>query len=156
MMVHFGKINNIKKKPKKKLSKNNKGKKFSDEFRKKRSDEMKLRYSNGWQSTAGRTKKIKYDSQIAGVVLLDGKWELGTAKYFDENKINWLRNKKRFDYVDSNGISRTYCPDFYLIYEKKYIEVKGYETELDKLKWKQFTEILEIWNKKILKEKKII
>jgi hypothetical protein len=141
---------------KEKLSKTLIGRVMSEEFRIKRSDEMKFRYSNGWESSAGRTKKIKYISPIAGEVLLDGNWELKTAIYFDENNINWRRNKKRFNYVDLNGKKRTYCPDFYLVDDDLYIEIKGYETELDRSKWGQFTEKIEIWNKSNLKSKKII
>ena len=141
---------------KEKLSKTLIGRVMSEEFRIKRSDEMKFRYSNGWESSAGRTKKIKYISPIAGEVLLDGNWELKTAIYFDENNINWRRNKKRFNYVDLSGKKRTYCPDFYLVDDNLYIEIKGYETELDRSKWGQFTEKIEIWNKSNLKSKKII
>ena len=141
---------------KNKISKNNKGRKMSSEFKEKRSLEMKLRYSNGWENSAGRTKKIKYKSPIAGEVTLDGKWELNTAIYLDQNKINWIRNKKRFDYFDSTNKNKTYCPDFYLVDFDMYIEVKGYKTELDILKWNQFPCKLEIWDKNILKNKKII
>lgn len=141
---------------KNKLSKSLIGRTMNDDFKSKRSEEMKSRYLNGWESSAGRTKKIKYKSRIAGEVFLDGMWELKTAMYFDENHINWVRNKKRFNYVDSNGIKRTYCPDFYLIDDNLFIEVKGYETELDRLKWNQFTENLEVWYKTNLKDKKII
>lgn len=143
-------------KTKKKLSKKIAGRTMSDEFKESRSIEMKHRYETGWESKAGRTKKIEYDSPIAGLVKLDGSWELLTAKYFDHNEINWRRNKKRFAYIDSNGKNRTYCPDFYLVDSKSYIEVKGYTTDLDRLKWEQFTETLEIWDKMVLKNKQII
>ena len=45
----------------------------------------------------------------------------------------------------------TYCPDFFVIDWNKYIEVKGYKTELDEIKWTQFEEKLEIWDKNKLK-----
>ncbi len=139
-----------------KISEKNKGRKMSDEFKEKRSLEMKTRYSNGWENSAGRTKKIKYNSPIAGEVTLDGKWELNTAIFFDKNNINWIRNKKRFNYIDSTNKNKTYCPDFYLVDLDIFIEVKGYKTELDKFKWNQFPNKLEVWDKKILIEKKII
>lgn len=132
------------------------GKKMNDTFKKNRSEEMKLRYLNGWESVAGRTKKIKYSSPIAGEVLLDGNWELKTAIYFDKNKIKWIRNKKRFPYIDSKGKKRTYCPDFFIVDENYFIEVKGYITELDKCKWNQFPLKLEIWDKEVLKNKNIL
>jgi hypothetical protein len=143
-------------KSKDKISSARIGKKMDDSFKKNRSEEMKKRYESGWECKAGRCKKIKYSSPIAGDVLLDGTWELKTAIYLDENKFNWRRNKKRFDYIDKNNKKRTYCPDFYLIDHEIYIEVKGYQTELDLIKWKQFSHNLEIWDKKILKDKKIL
>jgi hypothetical protein len=129
---------------------------MDDDFKSKRSEEMKKRYLNGWENSAGRTKKIKYISPIAGEILLDGSWEYNTAVYLDKNNKNWVRNKKRFKYIDSNSKQRTYCPDFYLIDENIYIEVKGYKTELDILKWSQFEDTLEIWDEIVLKSKEII
>lgn len=113
------------------------------------------RYASGWQSTAGRTKKIDYESPIAGKIKIDGNWELETCKFFDKNNYNWIRNTKRFNYIDSKNIERTYCPDFYLIDLDMYVEVKGYTTELDIMKWNQFPNKLEIWDKDKLKEKNI-
>ena len=112
---------------------------------------MLERYSNGWESTAGRCKKITYISNIAGEIKVDGNWELQVAKYLDSLNVLWIRNKKRFKYFNTikQKIS-TYCPDFYVYDWKSYIEVKGYKTELDDIKWKQFTEKLEIWDKKKL------
>ena len=114
------------------------------------------RYEAGWQSTAGRTKKIDYESPIAGKIKIDGSWELATCKFFDKNNYKWIRNTKRFDYIDGNNKKRTYCPDFYLIDLDVYIEVKGYTTELDKIKWSQFPNKIEVWDKIILKEKNIL
>lgn len=125
------------------------------ERRNKLRDIINKRYETGWLPKAGRCKKIKYVSPIAGEVLLDGNWELKVALYFDKNKINWRKNKKRFNYF-FNKKNRNYTPDFYLIIENKYIEVKGYETEKDRAKWSQFPEKIEIWKKKELKELKII
>lgn len=112
---------------------------------------MKERYSNGWESTAGRCKKITYKSSIAGEVKLDGKWELNTAIYLDGLGIKWIRNKKRFVYFNSlKNKTSTYCPDFFVENWNCYIEVKGFITELDKIKWSQFKENLEVWDKKKL------
>lgn len=117
------------------------------EFRNSRSEEMKSRYKSGWQSTAGRCKKLKYSSNIAGDITIDGTWELKVCKYLDTLKVQWSRNKKRFEYFNEikNTIS-TYCPDFFVVDWNTYIEVKGYKTKLDECKWKQFTEPLEIWD----------
>jgi hypothetical protein len=109
---------------------------------------MKDRYENGWESTAGRTKKLDYESHVAGKIKVDGNWELKVAIYLDDIGVKWIRNKKRFDYFNSlkNKMS-TYCPDFYVYDWDIFIEVKGYKTELDDIKWSQFKEKLEIWDK---------
>ena len=113
------------------------------------------RYEDGWMPKAGRCKKIRYNSKICGDVLLDGTWELKVAEFFDKNNINWNRNKKRFKYIFNNK-ERFYTPDFYLVDTNEYLEVKGYETELDHAKWNQFTEKIIIWKKKELKNLNII
>jgi hypothetical protein len=123
--------------------------------RKSISKSISRRYENGWMPKSGRCEKIKYKSEIAGEVLLDGTWELGVAKHLDKEKINWKRNTKKFIYY-FNDKKRRYTPDFYLIDTNEYLEVKGYETELDRSKWSQFTEKLIIWKKKELEIKKII
>lgn len=140
----------------KKLSDKLKGRKHSgykhtSMMKKMLSDKMKKRYESGWESTAGRCKKISYESPIAGKIKVDGNWELRVAKYLDDIKVNWERNKKRFEYFNhlKNRIS-TYCPDFYVSDWKCYLEVKGYKTDLDEIKWSQFSEKLEIWDKKKL------
>lgn len=47
--------------------------------------------------------------------------------------------------MDDAGTKRFYTPDFYLVDEKSYLEVKGYETALDHAKWRAFTERLIVW-----------
>ena len=111
------------------------------------------RHAEGWQGAIGRCKKIKYSSPTAGDMIVDGGWELSVAKYLDSLNIKWTRNKRRFKYWNSiKNCESTYCPDFYVEDWNKYIEVKGYKTDLDEIKWKQFTEELEIWDKNKLKE----
>ena len=109
---------------------------------------IKERYENGWESKAGRCKKIEYNSNIAGTVKVDGSWELKVCIYLDSIGVKWIRNKKRFKY--NNTIKKcisTYCPDFYVYDWETFIEVKGYKTELDEIKWSQFKEKIEIWDK---------
>ncbi len=126
--------------------------KHTDKTKKLLSEIILERYKNGWQSTAGRCKKLDYHSEIAGDIKVDGGWELATAKYLDSINVNWVRNKKRFKYWNSiKNMESTYCPDFFVIDWNKYIEVKGYKTELDEIKWTQFEEKLEVWDKNKLK-----
>ena len=43
--------------------------------------------------------------------------------------------------------SAKFRPDFYVKELDGYLEVKGYETELDRCKWAQFNEGLTVWKK---------
>lgn len=132
------------------------GKKHSAETRAKMSASRKLLYQNGFQTRCGRTSKITYNSPIAGSITLDGTWELKVAEYFDSISLNWKRNTQRFPYIHLNGKQSTYCPDFFVEDWQCYIEVKGYETDLDRCKWSQFPFKLEVWKKQKLKELKLI
>ena len=50
-----------------------------------------------------------------------------------------------------NG-ERTYFPDFYIESLDLYVEIKGYETDRDKAKWKQFPKKLRVIKKKEINE----
>lgn len=110
------------------------------------------RYENGWLPKSGRCRKIKYYSPIAGNITVDGTWELLCAKYFDFMKWNWKRNKKRFKYLNLDNKISYYTPDFYVEELDSFIEVKGYETDLDRCKWSQFSERLTVWKLDKIKE----
>ena len=110
------------------------------------------RYEAGWMPKAGRCKKYKYISPIAGEVYLDGTWELAVAGWLDANGYDWKRNTKRFPYKNLKGTISHYTPDFWVKEFDGYLEVKGYETALDRCKWSQFTESLTVWKKKDLQE----
>lgn len=68
---------------------------------------------------------------------LDGTWELEYAKYLDANNIEWKRPNERFEYIFENKL-RHYTPDFYIVHEDTFVEIKGYKTKKDDEKWKQF------------------
>ena len=114
-------------------------KNFSDAekaiFAEKSRKNINKRYENGWEPIAGRCKKIKYVSNVAGEVSLDGTWELLVAKYLDLLNVKWERNRLRFEYIHLNGKASHYTPDFYVQDWDSFIEVKGYETDLDRCKW---------------------
>lgn len=42
----------------------------------------------------------------------------------------------RIPYVDPNGLERMYIPDFITLDSRVIYEVKGYETEVDREKWR--------------------
>ena len=128
------------------------GKKHSDETKRKMSENIKQRYADGWECTAGRCKKYYYSSPIAGDIKVDGSWELIFCKYADAMKLKWRRNTKRFPYTKPDGKLSTYLPDFFVEDWDSYIEVKGYETDLDNAKWEQFPKELSL---KVLRRKEI-
>lgn len=109
-------------------------------------------YATGWEPTCGRAKKYDYFSPIAGKIKVDGTWELIVCKHFDSLGIKWERNRKRFPYIRPDGKAATYQPDFYVEEWDSYVEVKGYQTELDNAKWAQFPHSLEVWKKAKIKE----
>lgn len=110
------------------------------------------RYEQGWMPRAGRCKKYKYISPIAGEVSLDGTWELAVAKWLDRRNYNWKRNTTRFKYVNLKNKISFYIPDFWVEELNGYLEIKGYETDLDRSKWSQFKEPLTVWKRKDLKD----
>ena len=117
-------------------------------FREKRSAEMKKRYANGWMPKAGRCAKLLVYNQFTQLeVRVDGTWEQLVANKLNEEKINWRRNISRFDYTNEHNIKSTYTPDFYLVESDTYVEVKGYETEKDRCKWRDFPHALKILRK---------
>lgn len=91
----------------------------------------------------GKVKKYKYNN-----VSLDGSWELLVAQYLDFNNIKWERPHKGFEYIWNND-KHTYYPDFYLTDYNMYIEVKGFETERDYIKWKALSNLIIIKRKEI-------
>lgn len=84
-----------------------------------------------------------------------GKWELAYAKWLDKNDIKWRRPKEKFHY-EFEGTNGYYIPDFYLIDEKIYIEIKGYPTPKDFAKWDSFPLPIKIINGRDLKEMGLI
>ena len=122
-----------------------------EEHIKRCSERIKARYEAGWMPKAGRSRKISYHSCVAGDVNLDGTWELIAAKYLDRIGVSWKRNSIRFAYVDTYGTHRFYTPDFWVEEWNSFVEVKGYETDLDRCKWSQFKANLIIWKSEEIK-----
>lgn len=85
-----------------------------------------------WHKSLAKDMHYSYNG-----VDLDGTWELSYAIYLDENKILWNRCSERFPY-EMDGKVHFYTPDFYLIESDIYVEIKGYQTDKDILKWSQF------------------
>ena len=125
----------------KKLSENNKGNKLNEEQKIRHKEAMKRAVLNNPESytasnVSGRTPIIEYNG-----FKLKGTWELEVAKWLDRNNIKWTNIIKPFEYEWENSI-HLYFPDFYLIEFDKYIEVKGFERERDRCKWKVVKDLI--------------
>lgn len=118
-----------------KLSNASKGRKLTDDHRNNIKKSMRTAVVNNPASytannVSGRTPIIWYNG-----FKLKGTWELETAKWLDRNNIKWTNILDGFEYEWNESI-HLYYPDFYLIDYNYYIEVKGYERERDRAKWK--------------------
>jgi hypothetical protein len=136
---------------KEKSSRGELGTPHTDEFKIEQRERKLAMYASGWEPTCGRCKKYDYESPIAGKIKVDGTWELKVARHLDSIGVNWIRNKKRFKYNNLKGGISTYQPDFFVYEWNSYLEVKGYETDLDRCKWSQFNDNLIIWREKEIK-----
>jgi len=102
--------------------------------------------AGGLREGSGRGQKTWYISPIAGKVYLRSSYELAYAKYLDECGVSWRQNDRFFWYSWGEEM-RKYYPDFYLVSEDCYVEVKGYETEKDRAKWRSFPHKLKVLRK---------
>lgn len=57
-------------------------------------------------------------------ILLDSTWELALAKRLDEKGILWIRPNP-LPWIDDEGITHNYFPDFYLIEYDMYLDPKN-------------------------------
>lgn len=116
------------------------------ELRKQHSVSMKRAVENFPESytssNRGRTKQIIVDG-----IKLQGNWEVEFYKWCKQCKIQIERPIDGFPYKWNNSI-RTYFPDFFLPELNIYVEVKGYETERDICKWRDFPHALIVLKKK--------
>lgn len=101
----------------------------------------------GYRENSGRCKHIKFTKKDKMTVDLQGTWELRLVEFLDSKNVEWERNRVGFKYSFENKL-RNYFPDFYLKKHNLFLEVKGYETEKDREKWKQFPFKLLILKKK--------
>jgi hypothetical protein len=136
----------ISKETREKISKSVKGRVYSDEHKKKISNIMKATVlanpdSYSSNNVSGRTPIIEYNG-----FKLKGSWELLVAQYLDNLSIKWTNKVEGIPYEWNNSI-HLYFPDFYLIDYDLFIEVKGYERERDRCKWKVLDNLI-IFKKK--------
>ncbi len=107
-----------------------------DVYRTKKHREKMSKFG-GYKENSGRCKHIKFIKKDGIIVNLQGSWENRLAEFLDVKNIMWDRNKIGYKYLYQNK-EKLYFPDFYLKDFNVFIEVKGYETNKDKEKWRQF------------------
>lgn len=91
----------------------------------------------GYKKNSGKCKYLEFQKNNGNIVSLQGTWEYRLATFLENKNITWIKNTKGFPYVFNNK-EKKYFPDFYINEWDIFIEVKGYETEMDREKWKQF------------------
>lgn len=129
-----------------------KGKLRTQEEKDKISETMKKNpKAGGLREGSGRGVKQWYESAIAGRVYLRSTYELEYVKWLDKNNIIWKANLTKFPFIWEEK-TRYYYPDFYLIDEECYVEIKGYETSKDIAKWRDFPYKLKVLKLEDLKK----
>ena len=94
--------------------------------------------AGGYRRGSGRCRGSWYDSPYAGRVYLDSSYEVRLAKQLDKSGISWVKNTQKFPYTDESGKNRKYTPDFQLPEHDLWVETKGFKTERDVCKWRDF------------------
>jgi len=74
---------------------------------------------------SGYGKRCHYNSPLQGRVCFRSTYELKYAKYLDKKGILWKYEHKTFELSNCT----TYTPDFFLVKNKKYREIKGYMSD---------------------------
>lgn len=122
---------------------------WTKEDRERQSNSMKRavkKYPESYsaKNVCGRTKLVEYEGYV-----LNGKWELIVAKWLSGCKISWTNKIQQEIYYEWQGKQHRYFPDFYLPEKNLYIEVKGYERDRDRAKWKVVPNLLVLKAKEI-------
>ena len=84
----------------------------------------------------GQSKWWDYETKSGRIVKCQGTWELKYVEYLDKNNIPFKAHRGTIPYV-MNGKKHSYYPDFHLIAEDRYIDVKNdyhYSISRDKFK----------------------
>jgi hypothetical protein len=94
--------------------------------------------TGGYRPHSGTSKKGWYKGIFCG-----SSWELAWVIYYLEHNIPFRRNNAGFPY-EYSGKTKKYYPDFYLIDDNKYIEIKNYYTAEVGAKTTQFPHKLDV------------
>lgn len=133
----------------------------SEETKAKISASVKQNYIDGKKIYGGRTKWLEYkDFKVQGT------YELRTCFILDKMRSNneilkWEYTNDRIPYIGLDGEKHQYLLDFKIYNNDStfyYLEVKGFKTDLDELKWSETLKHhdLKIWYERDLIEKESI
>lgn len=78
----------------------------------------------------------EYIKKDGTIVKLDSAWEEALAKRLDELNIDWIRPSNPIPWVDKDGVTHNYFPDFYLKEQDVYLDPKNpyaLDSQKDKL-----------------------
>lgn len=75
--------------------------------------------------SVGRCKWYAHVKLDGSTCNLQGTWEVALARRLDNLGVAYDAHKGRIAYLDSNGIKRSYYPDFYIPMWDAYVDVKG-------------------------------
>ena len=81
-------------------------------------------------------------------------WEVKYAEYCDKHNISWVYEYTTFE-IKVKNYKNTFTPDFYILKEKKFIEIKGYWYEKSKIKFNAFKQQYPHINIEVLDKKKL-
>jgi hypothetical protein len=112
-----------------------------------RETESKKFCSNScWKKCSGGLREGSVKNYVHGVhegYRYDSSWELIWIKWALSKSMKFERNKKGFEYFFREE-RHLYYPDFYLLDEDRYVEVKGIQDDLWEAKKKYFPHRLEV------------
>jgi len=115
------------------IAKSQVGKLLSEDHKEKLSRRIQEKVQEGtWHLSFSKSRTHEYKG-----IKLHGMWEVKYAKFLDEQEIKWRRPTEKFKYSFESKDSY-YTPDFFLIEQNLYIEIKGYKVLRDEAKWSQF------------------
>ena len=104
------------------------------------------------ENVCGRVKTINIVDSYGNETKCLGKWEFIVSEFLNKSGLKWTNDiDEVFEYV-WDGSTHRYFPDFKLPDKNVYIEVKGFERERDREKWKAFPHKLIVIRKADIKK----
>jgi hypothetical protein len=93
----------------------------------KKTDKRVAAYGKKLQGRQTHTGSRKFDyARGRKKIWMRSSWEVAYAKWLDKRKVKWLYESRAFYVGESKRYNgATYCPDFYLVTARRYVEIKG-------------------------------